>query len=309
MLKIEKNIPLAPRTTFRIGGPAKFFAETGSEEELLEALKYANDEKLQFFILGGGSNILVSDEGFSGLAIKIKNSKFDIKDSFIEAGAGVFLAKAVKESINRGLSGLEWAAGIPGTIGGATRGNAGAYGGDMGGIVESARVLDSDKLRIRKYNLSECRFGYRDSIFKHKKNLIILSVMLGLRKGKREESEKKFKEIIAKRISKQPDEPSAGSFFVNPAVGNPTLIKKFEEERGVKSKNKKIPAGWLIDEADLSGRKIGGAMVSEIHSNFIVNTGGARAEDVIMLTSFIKQQVRDKFGVELREEVQYIGFN
>lgn len=311
MLNIQKNISLALHTTFRIGGLAKYFVEVNSETELLEAIKYAKDNNLEFFILGGGSNLLVSDNGFDGIVIKcrIKNYEIQITSGVIKAGSGVFLSKTVKDSIENSLTGMEWAFGIPGTIGGAIRGNAGAFGGEMAEVVESVKVFDANDSEIKIFNKNDCVYTYRNSIFKQNRNLIILSAVLNLAAGNKDESQKKSQEIIRQRIAKQPQGmASAGSFFVNPVVDNSKLIAEFEQERGIKSKGNKIPAGWLIEKADLKGKKMGGAMISDIHPNYIVNTGLATAEDVIMLTSFIKQQVRDKFGIELKEEVQYLGF-
>jgi len=328
MIKLEENIKLSKYTTFRIGGPAKYFTEVNSEEELLEALEYAKENHLDFFILGGGSNLLVSDKGFDGLVIKMHNSSFLIHNSSLECGAGVPLSKVVRDSAENSLTGLEWAAGIPGTVGGAVRGNAGAFGGETKDVIDSVRVLEisndeflisnqipnpksqiTNKFQIKNYKLQDCKFKYRDSIFKQNKNLIILSAVIKLQTGNKEESQKKIQEIIKKRISVQPrGMPSAGSFFINPVVNNPKIIEEFEKESGKESKAGKVPAPWLIEKADLKGKKIGGAMVSEVHANYIVNAGNATAEDVIMLASIIKQQVRDKFGVELKEEVQYLGF-
>jgi len=309
MLDIKQDVLLSKYTTFRIGGPAKFFVEVKNEEELTEALKYAKDNNLDFFILGGGSNLLVSDNGFNGIIIKIQDTRYKIQKNIMEAGAGTPLALVVNESVNNGLTGMEWAAGIPGTVGGAVRGNAGAFGSSMSDAVESVKVLNIEESGIRNYESGKCEFGYRNSIFKQDKNLLILSVTIKLESGNKEESQKKVQEIIAKRVAKQPKGvASAGSFFMNPVVKDEKLKKEFEEDRSIKCKGNKIPAGWLIDQAGLKGKKIGGAMVSEEHTNFIVNTGDATAEDVIMLVSLIKQQVRDKFGVELESEVQYLGF-
>ena len=311
----------------------------------MEALKFAQEKNLPVFVLGGGSNVLVSDKGFDGLVIRIQNSKFKIpafakasagrQNSTIECDAGCPLGKIVNESIKYGLSGLEWAAGIPGTIGGAVRGNAGAPWGCMADAVENIRVLDisnfqfpiSNKIpspksqsRVKDYKFKDCKFSYRNSIFKQNSNLIILSVELKLKKGNRKESEKLMKEILAKRKVNQPaDFPSPGSFFKNPAVKDKKLISEFEKDTGLKIKENKslyhnagleikIPAGYLIDQLDLRGKKIGGAMVSEEHANFIVNTGNATAENVIMLAAIIKTKVRNKFGIQLQEEVQMVGF-
>lgn len=309
MLNIQQNVPLSKYTTFRIGGPARFFVEVKSEEELIEALKYAKVNNLEFFILGGGSNLLVSDKGFKGIVIKIMlNSCFIIHNSSIKCGSGVPLARVVNESANHGLQGMEWAAGIPGTVGGAVRGNARAFGKDIGTVVESVSVLDVNDLKFKIFTNEKCKFRYWGSIFKNNPNLIILSAVFELQIGNKEKSRNKVQEIIAKRFAAQPQKSSPGSFFLNPIVKDQKLRKEFEHDCGIKCKNEKLPAGWLIDQAGLRGKKTGGAMVSEEHANFIVNTGQATAEDVIMLASIIKQQVRDKFGVELQEEVQYLGF-
>ncbi|HEX7586333.1 MAG TPA: UDP-N-acetylmuramate dehydrogenase [Patescibacteria group bacterium] len=309
MINIQQNIPLSKYTTFRIGGPAKHFVEVATIDELKEALDFAKKNNLDFFVLGGGSNILVSDAGFSGLVIKIKLNDIKLEGKKMEIGTGVFLAKAVRDSIENNFSGMEWATGIPGTLGGAVRGNAGAYGGEIKDMVESVKVLDTEKMEIKIFQNAECDFRYRHSMFKHSPKLVIVSAVLKLKKGNKENVQKKAQEIIAQRIKKLPQgAPSAGSFFINPVVTNEKLIKEFEEEKGVKSKAGKVPAGWLIEKADLKGKNIGGAVVNEIQTNYILNTGNATAEDVVMLASFIKQQVRDKFGVELMEEVQFIGF-
>lgn len=309
MLNIQKNIPLAKYTTFRIGGPAKYYAEVKTLEELKEALEYAKKNNLEFFVMGGGSNLLVSDKGFNGLAIKIKLNDIKIEGEKVEVGAGVFLAKVVRDSAENNLSGMEWASGIPGTLGGAVRGNAGAYGGETKDVLESVNVLDTEKMEIKICSNSECDFKYRHSLFKNSPKLIIISAVLKLYKGDKEKIQKKMQEIIMGRIKKLPQSaPSAGSFFINPVVNNEKLIKEFEEEKGVKSKEGKLPAGWLIEKAGLKGKKMGGAVVNEMQTNYILNTGQATAEDVIILSSFIKQKVRDKFGVELKEEVQLVGF-
>ena len=321
MLNIQKNIPLAPYTSFKIGGEAKYFCEVSSEEEIIEALNYAKKNNLEVFVLGGGSNVLVSDEGFDGLVIRIIASNFGAQlrnselssGSRIECWAGDSLSEAVRFSENNFLTGLEWAAGIPGSVGGAIRGNAGAFGSDMGKITESVKVIkmtnQCQNINVKIFNNKDCKFDYRNSVFKENKNFIILSCVFKLQKGEKTEIENKIKEIIIKRTEKQPQGlSSAGSFFQNPVVENQELIKRFEKDAGVKCKDNKIPAAWLIEEAGLKGKRIGGTMVSEKHANFVINTGGAKAQEVVMLASLIKQKVRDEFGVELKEEVQYVVF-
>jgi UDP-N-acetylmuramate dehydrogenase len=309
MLKVQENITLASYTTLRVGGPARFFCETENGDEILEAVKFAKKKNIPIVVLGGGSNILVSDSGFEGLVIKIQNVKCEILNNNIDCGAGVLLNKVVNESIKAGLTGLEWAAGIPGTIGGAIRGNAGAFGGEIGDAAESVKMLDLNNLECKTFKREECKFEYRASIFKENPNLIIISAVLMLKKGSPEESEKKVKEIISMRKAAQPfDYPSSGSFFKNPTVKDMKIIEEYEKDTGKKIDKGVISAGYLIDALNLRGKKIGGAMVSKQHGNFLVNSGNATAEDFIILVSLIKQKVRTHFGIQLQEEVQLVGF-
>lgn len=311
MLNIQKNIPLSQYTTFKVGGPARFFVSVKKEEELVEAIGYARENGLRIFVLGGGSNVLVSDKGFDGLVVKLENKEMKIEDDVLECGAGVVLFDAVKAVAEQGLSGFEWAAGIPGNFGGAVRGNAGAFEGTIADHIESVRVLLPEESGVTLKDLSkkECDFGYRSSFFKKNPRAIVVSAKMKFSKGNREESSAMIKDILQKRMSKQPyDMPSAGSFFQNPKVENQKLVRKFEKDIGAPSLRGEIAAGWLVDQLDLRGKKIGGAMVSEKHGNFLVNAGGAKSEDVVILASFIKQQVREKLGVQLMEEVQYVGF-
>ena len=322
-LNIQQNIPLAQYTTFKIGGPAKFFCEVKNEKELLEALQYAKDNSLKFFALGGGSNILVSDDGFDGLMIHIQDTRDKIQDTKIECGAGLKLSEAVKIATDNSLTGMEWAVGIPGTIGGAVQGNAGAFGFSMSDITENVKVLDGSNLKVvisnsdkkPKYQLpvtnyinTKCQFGYRTSLFKENHNLIVVSVTLKLQKGDKAEIEAKIKENLEKRVEKQPRGLSAGSFFKNPVVKNSEIIKRFEKDTGMKIKDDKLPAGWLIEEAGFLGKKVGNVQVSENHGNFVINLGEGKAEEVIILASLIKQKVREKFNIQLMEEVQLVGF-
>lgn len=311
MLKIKKNILLAPFTTFRIGGPAKYFVEVSSEEELIEALKYAKGNSLEFFVLGGGSNVLISDRGFDGIIIKIQDTSYKIQDNIIEASAGISIAKLIKISTKNSLAGLEWAGGLPGTLGGAIRGNAGTFGLSMKDIVENVRVYNLDSQKVEELDRAKCEFAYRESIFKKKSNFIILSAVLKFKPGKKGILQRKVQESVIWRKDVFPESLTPGSFFKHtaPTEHNLKIIKEIPRFSELKLHEKNtIPTGFVIEECGLKGKKIGGAMVSEKHANFIVNTGGATAEDVIMLASFIKQQVRDKFGIELKEEVQLIGF-
>ncbi len=328
-MHIQKNVPLAPFTTFKIGGPARFFVEAKNEDEVKKALDFAKEKNLPVFVLGGGSNVLVGDKGFDGLVIKINDLRLTIYNLKIECGAGVLLSKVVNESAKAGLEGMEWAAGIPrATIGGAVRGNAGAFGGSMAETVESVRALEipnskqqipnkfqlqkskipNPKLQVTSCKLQDCRFSYRSSIFKQNPDLIILSVTLKLQESTFKEVQNKVEEIFEKRKKSQPRYASPGSFFKNPVVKDQKLIRDFETDTGKKIKDSKIPAGYLIDQVGLRGKKMGGAMVSEKHANFIVNTGSATADNVMTLVAIAKTRVRNRFGVQLDEEVQFVGF-
>ncbi|MFZ2226353.1 MAG: UDP-N-acetylmuramate dehydrogenase [Candidatus Moraniibacteriota bacterium] len=303
-LNIQKNIPLAPFTTFKIGGPASFFVEVKDETELLEALDYAKEKGLEIFMLGGGSNVLFSDNGFDGLVIRMQESKED------KYWAGNSLAGLVNFFKENSFTGLEWAMGIPGTIGGAVRGNAGAYGGQMADNLESVRALEisADRSNIREYEKKDCEFGYRDSLFKKNKKIIVLSVKLRLERGRKEAIAEKMQETITKRNVVVPKGLSAGSFFQNPTVENLELRRKFEKDTGAKVQDGKVPAGWLIEEVGFCEKKIGGIVVSGKHANFFINDGTGTAEDVITLSSMIKQKLRKEFDVQIKEEVMYVGF-
>lgn len=333
MLAIKENIPLSDFTSFHLGGPARFFVEIENKNDLEEALQFAKKEKIDWFILGGGSNLLVSDQGFDGLVIKINNREVKVEGTRIIAGAGLLLSEIVFLARKSNLSGLEWATGIPGTVGGAVIGNAGAYGSSISDSIKKVEVLNSsqEKFFWKDYSVNDCQFAYRTSIFKQKKEKVVFSAVFSLISGQFEEISSKMKKITKERSEKFPSNPSAGSFFKNPQLENPCLdlrkrpfvdpprlseigarrakiLAEFEKDSGMKSRGGLIPAGWLIDCMDLRGKKIGGAMVSMEHSNFIINTGGAKAEDVIILASLIKQKIRNHFGVQLEEEVQFLGF-
>lgn len=313
MAEIKENIALASYTTFRLGGPARFFVEAATEDDVRQAMAFAKERHLKVFAIGGGSNLLVSDGGFDGLVIRIANNECRNEGNALILGAGLPLSDAVKAAVSSGLAGLEWAAGIPGTVGGAVYGNAGAYEGSMGQKIESVEALAfdlSDPYAVEKktYSNAECGFEYRNSLFKKSDPGIIFSARLVLDSGDREAMEKRVRETIEKRRNIHPSGFSAGSVFQNPVVKDKDLVDRFERDTGAKARDGKIPAGWLIMEAGLRGKKVGGVEVSEKHSNFIVNGGAGKAEHVVILTSLIKQKIREKFGIQLKEEIRYVGF-
>lgn len=288
-MKFKKDVLLKNYTTFRIGGRAKYFFKAETKEELIEAIKIAGQKKLPFFILAGGSNLLISDKGFNGLVIKIETKDYRLKTDKIYAQAGLELARLVDFVAKKSLSGLEWARGIPGTIGGAIYGNAGAFGNSMGDVIEEVECLEIKPLsgvgplEIKIFKNKDCQFDYRDTIFKKDKNLIILSSIVQLKRGEKKEIKKKMKYFLNYRKESQPLQfHSAGCIFKNPP---------------------KISAAELIDKSGLKGRKIGRAMISKKHANFIINLGGAEVKDVLELINLIKKEVKEKFGIELEEEI------
>src|SRR3989338_4255956 len=289
-LEIKQNEPLSKHTTFAIGGPAKYFANAKTKEEVLEAIGFAESKKLPFFALGGGSNILINDGGYDGLIIKIHIGGIKVDGNAITAGAGILLSQLVNESANKGLSGLEWAVGIPGTIGGAVNGNAGAYGRSVSESVDEITVLvkDGGGWKEKKYSNKECGFEYRKSKFKHLANReIILEAILKLRKSDTEKVRGEIRNTILQRKGKIPAQPSAGCVFKN--------IKKDGQLV--------VAAGKLVEECGLNGVKSGNAEIPHLHGNYVVNLGGAKAEDVLKLINLSKQKVKDRFNLELEEEI------
>ncbi|MDD5251984.1 MAG: UDP-N-acetylmuramate dehydrogenase [Patescibacteria group bacterium] len=315
---IKADEPMAPHTTFRIGGPAEFFLEAETADEAARAVAACRELKLPYFVLGGGSNILVSDEGVKGLVILMANRGFKIDGPVVTVEAGAPTALLALKSVEAGLAGLEWAAGLPGTIGGAIRGNAGMFGGEMKDSIESVRVLMDKEDRV--LNNAECEFGYRDSVFKRKPGVVILSAVLRLAPAENPAAAKaKLAENVKKKAAAQPlNEFSAGCAFKNwqsldPEKDMPVLRKSLDlnkDEIIPFSPSGTLPAGWIIDRAQLKGMKMGHCAVSEKHANFIVCDGHGTASEVIALTAAIKMKVRDMTHgiVELNEEIEYVGF-
>ncbi|OGZ57325.1 MAG: UDP-N-acetylenolpyruvoylglucosamine reductase [Candidatus Spechtbacteria bacterium RIFCSPHIGHO2_02_FULL_43_15b] len=312
ILDIQKNVPLSVYTTYKIGGSARFFCDAQNEQEIIEAFAFARRRGLPYFILGGGSNILVSDKGFDGLVIRVRNSGYKMEGEIIEAGVGMDLQNFVDIAIASGLQGIEWASGIPGTLGGAVRGNAGAFGGEMKDIVISIRFMDR-KGNIRVRNNEECKFGYRTSVFKQMPGLVIISATIQLKRGDRKKLLKFSGDTIALRASRHPLEfGSCGSVFKAAELKdiNPRHFEKYPRFKNL-IKNDPfpvIPMACFLDEADLKNYRIGGAMVSDKHPNFFVNYDNASANDVVTLISLAKQRILHHFKIVAEEEVQYVGF-
>ncbi len=286
--KIMYNEPMRNHTSFKVGGNADLFVSVVNEDELKQALNYAKLKNLPITIIGNGSNLLVSDNGIRGLVIKIDIQFFKIednkKDIVVKVGSGNKMMALGIQLKEKEISGFEELSGIPGTVGGAVFMNAGAYGKEMKDIVVSTKCMDKDG-KIFELSNEDQKFEYRSSIF-NQKEYIILETKLKLEKGNKENIEQKMKEYLNKRKEKQPLEyPSAGSTF--------------KRQEG-------IITAKLIDECGLKGYKIGGAMVSEKHAGFIVNTGDATAKDIMDLIKHIKDKVYERYGVEIEEEIKFV---
>jgi UDP-N-acetylmuramate dehydrogenase len=307
--EVKKDEPLAQYTTYKIGGNAKYFFVAKNNNDLVSCLSISRRLKIPTYILAGGSNLLISDQGYNGLIILNKANEIVFKnDNRVVADAGVKLFDLVNQTVDHGLTGLEWAAGIPGSVGGAIRGNAGAFQGEIADNLIGVEVMRGSQQFI--LNKDQCEFKYRDSIFKRKSDLII-SGEWQLEPGDKEKSQKQIAEILNKRKDGQPLEcPSAGCVFTNITIdsSNIDIIKQIKNLPPEFLEYKKLPAAWLIDQAGLKGKQIGDAQISEKHANFIVNMSKAKAVDVKQLIELVKPEVKLKFDLELAEEISFLGF-
>lgn len=287
----EENVhtdePMSRHTTFRIGGNADYFVKPGNADEVAAVIVVCREYNIPYFILGNGSNLLVSDDGYRGMIINIMDNmdSVTVDGRIITAQAGAMLVRVSVMARDNALTGLEFASGIPGTIGGAVYMNAGAYGGEMKNVVKTVRAID-EYGRIYELDSKKMDFSYRHSIVEERK-LIVLEVTLELEHGSREAIDDRMKELAEARRSKQPLEyPSAGSTFKRPEG---------------------YFAGKLIMDAGLRGYSVGGAQVAEKHCGFVINKGGATASDVVELIRDVQHDVDDKFGVTLEPEVKMLG--
>ncbi|MFR8869454.1 UDP-N-acetylmuramate dehydrogenase [Paraclostridium sordellii] len=284
---IYLNEPMKNHTSFKVGGPADFLLKPKTEDEIKRLIEFLKNENIPYIVVGNGSNLLVKDGGIRGVVIKIADNfnKFEIEDTKIVAQSGALLSFMGKAILNKSLTGFEFAAGIPGTLGGAIAMNAGAYGGEMKDIVKSVRLMDS-KGNIIELSNKEMEFEYRRSLIS-KSDYIVLSAIIELKEGNFDEIKGYMKELTKSRVTKQPlNLPSAGSTFKRPEGHF---------------------AAKLIEDSGLKGLTLGGARVSEKHSGFVVNIGDAKAKDIIELINVVKSTVYSKFGVMLEEEVKILG--
>ena len=285
---IKKDDPMSKHTSFRVGGNADYFILIDNDKDSINKIvKLAKDNNVKITIVGNGTNLLVSDDGIRGIVLKIKpDTSYNIYDEYIEISAGIPNGYLANVMLNNEMTGFEFAAGIPGTIGGAIVMNAGAFGGEIKDILLEAQGIDLSTGKSFTFNNEKCGFSYRTSIFQNKPNLLILSAKIKYSQGSKEEIQNLMNEYREKRMSTQPlDMPSAGSTFKR---GDGFITAK------------------LIDEAGLKGYSVGGAMVSTKHAGFIVNTGKATACDIESLIKYVQEEIYKKFNVKIETEVRII---
>lgn len=304
-LAIAENVSLAPYTTMKVGGPAQYFVTVNTTEQLIKVARWARSVELPYYVLGGGSNILIADAGIRGLVIYNRCRRVRVDEApccvfplddrpFLWAESGAAMAGAARTSIAAGLTGLEWAVSVPGTVGGAIVGNAGAHGGEIKDTLWNALVLDEHDM-VEELPVDELHFAYRSSVLKRQLSVkagfgpIVLSANFRLDFGDAEAIKARADEYLQHRRRTQPVEPSVGSTFRNPPGDY---------------------AGRLVEAAGLKGERVGGVAVSELHANFLINRGGAGAAtagDVLALMRRIQAAVLDRFGVRLEPELQLVG--
>lgn len=283
---------MAPLTSYNTGGRARYFMAARSADEITRSISAASRLGIPFFVVGGGSNLLVSDEGYDGLIIRVEvTGIIRWENDGIECGAGEPLSALVDFASDQELTGIEYLAGIWGTVGGAIYGNAGAFGGEIGSVISSLTIVSSDG-KVKTVPADYCRFGYRDSYLKTTHEVVV-SARFRLKCGDGAAIRARVQEILAQRESKHPSALTAGCFFKN--IPDP------------KEKFGKLPAGRLLEEAGAKGLRVGDARVFDRHANIIVNAGHATSKEIRQLADIMKQRVKERFGIELQEEVQQIG--
>jgi len=299
-MEILENVSLKPYTNFKIGGSARFFCEPKNTEEIIDSFKFAKEKNLPAFILGNGANILVSDDGFPGLVIRQKNEKIFVDGNTINAGSGTTIERLISTALEHNLVGLEDFSEIPSTVGGALYINLHYFGVFIGPLVKSALVLSKDTLKTEEVDQSWFRFGYDDSKLKSDKDYMLLEATFQLEKVddyKKYEAIGKSKEIIRTRQHKYPSEPSVGSIFQN-------LNREKQHQHNLPTRS----VAYLIDVCGLKGTRVGDALLSPKHANMIVNVGEAKAADVLKLAEIIKQTVKERFEIDLKFEMELVGF-
>ncbi len=305
--KVKTNQDLSKYCTMGVGGLARYFIILEDVDLIPGLVGFLRRNDLEYTVLGAGSNVIFSGNQYDGAVIKIADRTVKIKDNVVECAAGANMAEAARISMRAGLTGFEWAIGIPGTMGGAVYGNAGAMDArTQDNVLKVLVFMDGELIEMMN---QDCQFGYRDSIFKHQGG-VILRVWLLLEHRKDNSKTRQILQYMQKRNDSQPTGmASSGCIFKNVESGRLDLDEKMLKDLSVPQEfidDGIIPAGRLIDACGLKGKKIGGAQISDKHANFIINHGSANAEDVLALIDLVKKEVYDKYGIELKEEVQII---
>lgn len=318
MGKIQTEVSLKDHTSFKIGGNAKYFLKVSTVSDLIDGLsewkrisKDFSDSEKRIFILGGGSNLVISEKGVRGLVIHPEIKFIEEKNYGVRVGSGVAVSSLVNFCLENSLSGFEWAGGLPGTVGGAIRGNAGAFGGETKDIVLFVESLSLETLELKKRTKEECSFSYRDSVFKsgEGRNEIIIAAEFSLQTGDNDSIIAQTNDHIEYRKNRHPLHlPNAGSVFKNIPIEiiPPEVLVKFKEH----IKNDPfpvLPAAKIIADSGIVGKKIGGAQISETHPNFIVNVDNATSEDIKNLIKYEQDIIKEKYGIGLEPELMFVG--
>ena len=304
-LQVIENAPLSRYTRFEIGGPARFLANVSCESALAEALRISADHELRHTLIGGGTNLIVDDSGFPGLVLRYTASAMDVDGRRVRVEAGAVLQDLVDRTVDLGLRGLETMTGIPGWVGGAIYGNAGAYGHAIRECIESVRFFDGRA--IREFDRESCEFGYRESIFKRHKDWIVLAAHMCFEASDSAELRTTADGILKIRNEKYPPTMRcAGSIFKNLMLADlPEPIRAKVPERVIREG--KVPAAYFLEQAGAKGMSAGGIRVADYHANLVYNTGSGTSAELRLVIENLKTRVRDRFGVQLEEEVQYVG--
>jgi UDP-N-acetylmuramate dehydrogenase len=308
-MEVLEHIPLAQYTTFNIGGAARYLVHAQSLDDIKQSFAMAQQLGVPVFVLGGGSNVLVADEGFAGMVIKIemKTTSINRSSATVTVEAGAVLKDTIMQAAQAGLGGCTSMYGIPGTVGGAVRGNAGAFGTEAKDVVHSVTAWNSTTHETKEFANAECQFAYRDSFFKQHPEWIVLSATLQLPVVKSEEAVQQCEDTFAERTKRQIQNiKSAGSFFMNP-VAPADVQELFKTEKGQDARGGRVPAGWLIDKSGYKGYTAEHIATGARSSNYIINIGGATAHEVRALGTSIQTAVKQTFGVDLHTEVQFVS--
>jgi len=305
-LSISERALLSRYTRFGIGGPAAVYAETPDEHAFIEALKIARASGAEYAVIGSGTNLIVSDAGFPGIVLRFTSGGISIDGGRVRADAGAELQALVDYTVDHGLKGIETMTGIPGSVGAAIYGNAGAYGHSINERVREVRFFDG--ARIRKFGNAECEFHYRESVFKRHKDWIIFSTELDMGTASVEELRKTAGDILKIRLEKYPASMKcAGSIFKNLILAElPESVQRQVPERVIREG--KVPSAYFLEQVGAKGIRNGGIRVAEYHANLIYNEGQGTALELCEVITGLKARVKEKFGLQLEEEVQYVGF-